>query len=311
MKKLFFSLFIISFYLGCSDGDIIVTDFDFEDQTLQRCTDFDFVFFLINPDVNETLVLQFTSSEPFFEEEGEVEIQLSTNNAIVYRRFDGEITADYFCNAIPPASPLVVEEFVSTAGVARLITQATEQDNDGIDADEEGLVLTDLGEVDELLSQDTDGDGLPDFMDDDDDGDNVPTSLEGVQLDDTGAVDFELSQDTDGDGILDYLDDDDDGDGVLTRNEDLDGDLNPTNDRSDENAADDYLNPDIAIETEINEFREHTFIRTEIEVTVSVTNLDFRNSMGQEVIRDITEIVLGTITGLPDITITVTPEFNN
>ena len=33
--------------------------------------------------------------------------------------------------------------------------------------------------------------------------------------------------------------------------------------------------------------------------------------MGQEVIRDITEIVLGTITGLPDITITVTPEFNN
>ncbi len=48
---------------------------------------------------------------------------------------------------------------------------------------------------------DTDGDGLPDFVDDDDDGDGVATADEGTE-------------DTDGDGVPDHQDPDSDGDGV-------------------------------------------------------------------------------------------------
>jgi hypothetical protein len=70
---------------------------------------------------------------------------------------------------------------------------------------------------------DTDGDGVPNHLDDDDDGDGIATSLE-------------RNLDTDVDGIPDYLDEDDDGDGKLTKVElaavggasvDTDGDGTP------------------------------------------------------------------------------------
>ena len=300
MKKILALVLLCCFY-SCNDGDIIVTDFDFEGQTLERCTDFDFVFFVINSEINETLALQFTTNALFLEEEGEVEVQLSSSNNVVYRRFDGEVTSSYFCSPIPPASPLVIEEFTSTAGTATLFTQGISQDDDGIPSDVE----------DPLGSIDTDGDGLIDIIDFDDDGDNVPTILEGVVLDENGNVDLTLSRDTDVDGIPDYLDEDDDGDGVLTRNEDLNGDLDPTNDRTDENAADDYLNSDVAVETLIEAYRDHTYMLVDIEVTVTLTNLDFRNSNGDEVIRDITQVLLGTLSGLSDITMSITPDFTN
>ncbi|MGB0892364.1 MAG: peptidylprolyl isomerase [Flavobacteriaceae bacterium] len=53
--------------------------------------------------------------------------------------------------------------------------------------------------------------------------------------------------DTDGDRIANYLDTDDDGDGVLTKDEDANGDGDPSNDFSDPNnpTLPDYLNPDI------------------------------------------------------------------
>ncbi|MCB9676954.1 MAG: hypothetical protein H6737_17695 [Alphaproteobacteria bacterium] len=64
------------------------------------------------------------------------------------------------------------------------------------------------------VNRDTDGDTVPDILDDDDDGDGVPTSEE-------------LTTDTDGDGLADYLDPDSDGDGSLDGAEgdgDSDGD---------------------------------------------------------------------------------------
>lgn len=57
---------------------------------------------------------------------------------------------------------------------------------------------------------DNDGDGTPDWRDDDDDGDGSPSATEG-----TG--------DLDDDGTPDYLDPDDDGDGIATADEIADG----------------------------------------------------------------------------------------
>jgi len=313
MKKLHFLLSLLVLGISCDDGEVIVTNFDFEDQTLQQCSNFDFVFFTINSETDETLAFQFETNIPFSEQIGDEEITISTNSPVVYRRFNDAINADYFCSPIPPVGPTVEEEFVSTSGIARLVTRGIQDDNDGIPAELEGAVFNSDGTLDEEASQDSDGDGIVDAMDFDDDGDNVPTFLEGIVIDEVNnSIDITNSLDTDGDGILNYLDEDDDGDGILTRNEDLDGNLDPTNDRSDMNASDDdYLNSDIAINTEINEFREHNYVLRDIEVTVILTNLDFRNTAGEEVIRDITDIDIGSLTGFPTIEITITPEFNN
>lgn len=86
-----------------------------------------------------------------------------------------------------------------------------------------------------LDDDDTDMDGIANYLDDDDDGDGVPTSVE-LQLDADGNP-----ADTDGDGDADYLDTDDDGDGIPTANEDANMDGDPTNDDSDGNGVPDYL----------------------------------------------------------------------
>ena len=61
---------------------------------------------------------------------------------------------------------------------------------------------------------DTDGDGIPNYLDIDDDGDGILTANEWVDLD--GNNEPNEAQDTDGDGIPDYLDVDDDNDGFAT-----------------------------------------------------------------------------------------------
>ncbi|WP_282069604.1 gliding motility-associated C-terminal domain-containing protein, partial [Olleya namhaensis] len=73
---------------------------------------------------------------------------------------------------------------------------------------------------------DTDGDGIPNWMDTDDDNDGVDTINEDYadtddsdgDIDPTGDDD-PTNDDTDGDGIPDYLDTDDDNDGILTPDE--------------------------------------------------------------------------------------------
>ena len=112
--------------------------------------------------------------------------------------------------------------------------------------------------------------------------------------------------DTDNDGTPDYLDPDDDGDGILTRNEDLDKDLNPQNDITDPAEGADYLNPNVAVETLVEEYREHTY-SINSDVVIRLSNLVLVN--GEEQITqqtlllgDIDDVLTGTITAKPPFT---------
>ncbi|MFT5890186.1 MAG: hypothetical protein ACI9Y7_000276 [Dokdonia sp.] len=309
MKKILSVIVAITCFASCDDGDIIVTSFDFEEQTLERCSDFDaqFVFFKINPNNNETIALSFTTSEDIFGagdgqlEMRNIEIALNGDGNVTYRRFDDSVTTDYFCNPIPPATPIVVEEFISTDGDITVFTEGTYADSDGIPSEIE----------DPTGTLDTDGDLLPNIIDFDDDGDNIPTAQEGVFLNDDGTINTETTRDTDGDGIFDYLDNDDDGDGVLTINEDANMDLNPGNDNSDPDneILDDYLNPAVTTSVNTETYRLHTYSLNDIIITINTQNLDFRNQNGEEVIRDIRTVIFGNFTGAPDAVFTITPTF--
>lgn len=74
-----------------------------------------------------------------------------------------------------------------------------DQDNDGIPSLVEDLNSNGLEEDD-----DTDADGLPNYIDADDDNDGRPTADE-IEIDADGNISF---PDEDGDGIVDYLDSD-------------------------------------------------------------------------------------------------------
>ncbi|EAR14164.1 Ig-like domain-containing protein [Robiginitalea biformata] len=153
----------------------------------------------------------------------------------------------------------------------------------GTDANMNGLddVYENGGAVG-IVPEDTDGDGIPDYVDSDSDNDGVPDSVEandidmdgfaetvivgsdkdGDGLDDgfegTTAIDINVNDgkddpindwpDTDGDGELDYRDTDDDGDQILTAGEDANGDGIFYNDDMDGDGIPDYLEPNSSAE---------------------------------------------------------------
>jgi len=147
-----------------------------------------------------------------------------------------------------------------------------------MDADANGLddVYENGGSVG-LIPIDTDGDGLPDYVDNDSDNDNVPDNIEAHDHDQDGlpdvtfigsdkdndglddgyegntAIDLDVNDEiddpfndlpnTDGDSESDYRDTDDDDDGIMTAIEDINTDGNYANDDVDEDGIPDYLEP--------------------------------------------------------------------
>lgn len=273
MKKVLPLLFTAVLMTSCDDGDLIVTEFGFENQQLQHCgTGNSQVLYNVNNDeINEAIAFIFEmTQEEFLNLESAKKIDLGTNARIVYRTFDSEVD-DYFCSQIPPASPVVLTEYLSTSGGTVTITpqlrNTDDHDGDGVPSSiEMGDSASDF--------PDTDGDGIPDYLDIDDDNDNVRTADE---IDRSAQNSLDRYFDTDGDGIPDYLDPDDDGDGTPTRLEDSNDD-GPVNDRNDEGTSD-YLNPDIVDSYEV-EFVLPNTISESYRLEVSVDNLTLQNQGG-------------------------------
>jgi len=293
MRKLVLLILIPLLFQGCNDGDIIVTNFDFEDAQLQQCGDTsNVVFFKINPQVNESISLLIPTSQELFIETGTQTFNLSSTGSIVnYRGFDDSVTSSYFCNPVPATSPGVVLEYIGTSGIASLISETTLDDFDGIDfVNSDDLSQEGFG--------DFDGDGIPNYHDFDDDGDNVLTSQE-------IGEDPLNPRDTDLDGMPDYLDPDDDNDGVLTINEDIDQNLNPADDIATPGGLPNYLDPDITTSVVIEAYKEHLYNRTS-DGTIIIDNLVLVSTQEQIIIQTYT---LGVIEQIRNETIMLTPEF--
>lgn len=294
MRKLFFIFILFSLFCSCNDGEIIVTDFNFEASNLNNCGGPGaYIFYNINNSLSaESISLILETSDVLFFESGTVEYVLNGNTYVVnYRKYDSDITDSYFCSNIPPTSPGVSIEYLGASGIALLTTIVTRDDEDGIEEDPENNL-------------DTDNDGLLNYFDNDDDGDNVPTVNELGAGFLSGNNEFPL--DTDNDGIFDYLDIDDDGDTILTRYEDANGDLDPTNDFTGISDDPDYLTPAIANNNAIDQYRIHSYqITSDIELVIN--NLVLVNG-SEEITKE--TMIFGNKSGVIDGTISVIPDFN-
>ncbi len=291
LKAIFLAL-LLSMFSSCDDGNIITTTFNFDEDTdLSLCMqDETNVLYFIDQETNEAISFRFSEEfdgtfEGIEEDVFEITININNNNRVTYRRLNGSISGDdYYCQEIPPSTPGVLEEFVSTTGgTATLQIRVSEQDdNDDVPAELEEV----LDEDGNLL--DTDGDGIPDYLDTDDDNDNVLTrSEELLAVDENGAVIPGDYVDTDGDGIPNYLDEDDDGDGVLTINEDLNAcvdpenpALNPNNDLNADGLAN-YLNPE-ATGSVVRDIRKSNTISRSFFTQVVFNDVTFENVNNSE-----------------------------
>lgn len=153
--------------------------------------------------------------------------------------------------------------------VLRVIDCNSDYDLDSVDTANE-----DLNADTNLANDDTDLDGIPNFIDNDDDGDLILTSVEYVFT--RSAGDISAILDTDGDIIPNYLDSDDDGDGLLTISEDYNNNNNPADDDTNGNSIPDYLDNNVFLG--LNAVAANNEISIYPNPVSSVLNIDNRSS---------------------------------
>ncbi len=296
---IFFTFLLV--FLSCDDGDIITAELEFNDLEVQTCGNL--LFYKEKTSPPETLSVQIGNTElasllTVNDDTNTLQrtfVINGTSNRFNYRTYSS-LPADPFCNDIPNSQLNVISDDESTSGTITTLTTLLEDDNDGIPAEFE-----DINQNGNLEDDDTDGDGLPNYIEFDDDGDTVPTTAEKVNYTENDGV--SLAQDTDGDGIPDYLDNDDDNDGVLTRDEEnLSADQNPLNDiTSDALSIADFLNPEVSSQVPATGYRAHIVVES-YEIVINVSGINLSN-----LVQD--QLLFGTFT-VPSTSRTVTPTFN-
>lgn len=118
--KYFWALFISVLALtGCDDGDMIEDNFNFENTTVQKCSNSN-ILYKIND--LESLVLN-TPETNFPNEETELNtprvINVSGTTSIVYRKYGGSVSSSSICGT---PTVLVLEELVVTGGTVEITT---------------------------------------------------------------------------------------------------------------------------------------------------------------------------------------------
>ena len=239
MMRRFFIIFCLLGLLTCDDGDIITVELEF-DQELERCEDFEdsYVVFDTREDPSEALILIFPRNEttdtyfinktPASEIEdfnviSSFDINPVAGSRFIYRSYNRALTSDDICSILPPSDLIIRDDDEAESGNVMVTFTFVDDDNDDIPSELE------YGPGGIENPQDSDSDGIPDYLDQDDDNDNVLTRLElQDDLDEDGDGDpLTNPLNTDGDMYPNYLDADDDGDGTPTRLEDETESQNP------------------------------------------------------------------------------------
>lgn len=289
MRRFWFGIFFLSILSSCDDGEIIVTNFDFEESSLQFCNgpNKNVIYAINNNDVFESISLEFSNNQLDVDENGnlippeeeQISFPLSGSNRVVYRIYSSEVPSDYFCNVVPPSSPDVIEEWVSGTGATVVVNTGFTDETGNADPDGDGLQNSEEGwDSAGEDHQDTDEDGIPDYLDVDDDGDNVETETELANSADD-PVNEDGYRDTDEDGTPNYLDNDDDNDGVLTRFEVEEGDEDDPVGFQTAEGISNYLNQEQTAEFQHEVYIDHDINRN-YGLQILINNLKFEKQDG-------------------------------
>ncbi len=130
MNKVFL-IFIFCFFNSCDDGDLIIETIDFNDTSITFCesttTISSTLFFKLN--TTEALVLELQSGILKNEVSADtIKSAIPGESQLIYRTFSDNISKNYFCDAVPPITPTVVEEFVGEGGEVFITTVQSESD---------------------------------------------------------------------------------------------------------------------------------------------------------------------------------------
>jgi len=117
MKKFFLFLFLVS-ALSCSDGDLDISSFEFEDEVTLCGSDTYTLYRLSTNEQREALIVTLTSIQIRKDEDIvlPVPVTLTGQYTVTYRLFDDQLTDNYFCSAVPPVEPNVLKDWRGVSG---------------------------------------------------------------------------------------------------------------------------------------------------------------------------------------------------
>ena len=126
-----FVLLLFCLFLSCNDGDLQIEIIDFDNATIEFCeTSVDInstFFFKLN--TAEALILDLQSgilqNEP---SDSTIVSNVPGQSQVTYRTFSDDVNSNYFCDQIPPVTPVVVEEILAEGGEVLITTIQSEND---------------------------------------------------------------------------------------------------------------------------------------------------------------------------------------
>jgi hypothetical protein len=112
MKRVI-SLLFIAFAIGsCDDGNLTQEDISFESVTTTQSCANGIIYKLKD---QEALLLDIPA-ESFTDETATTTLEINSTNRVFYRFYNGVVTSSTICESIPPATPIVTEEWMATKG---------------------------------------------------------------------------------------------------------------------------------------------------------------------------------------------------
>ncbi len=133
MKKILIIVFSFFLFSSCDDGELTLESFNFENQTIQKCTDNYLLFKTKNDEllllnVPETVYTTLFASSPTNGTPREATI--GGTNEILYRKYSGNLTSATVCSLVPVSSPTVTKEWIATGGTILVETNEVYDTND-------------------------------------------------------------------------------------------------------------------------------------------------------------------------------------
>jgi len=125
MKRVVSLLIFAVLLYSCDDGDLIQEDISFEDVVTQNCTTNGIIYKLKD---NEALILEVLGLT-FPTETVSQQLDINASNRVLYRFYNGAVTSTTICESIPPATPIVVDQWTTSGGKIVINTTAIKTTN--------------------------------------------------------------------------------------------------------------------------------------------------------------------------------------
>lgn len=129
MKRVVSLLAFVLLLNACDDGDLILEEISFENAATKSCSTNNIIYKLKD---KESLILDIPStsfaSEPSLADTPTI-VNIGGSNRVVYRFYNGTVSADNICEIIQPATPIVTDQWTATAGKIQINTTAIKTTN--------------------------------------------------------------------------------------------------------------------------------------------------------------------------------------